>query len=60
MFFLPPVDEADAFAHIGLIRHNISPTVASDVLKVWSPYDKFSKVRLSINETKVVAIIVEP
>lgn len=60
MFFLPPVDEADAFAHIGLIWRNIPPTVASNVLKVWSPYDKFSKVRLSINETKVVAIVVEP
>lgn len=60
MFFLPPVEEADAFARIGLIRQDIPPTVVSNVLKVWSPYGKFSKVRLSMNEAKVIAMIVEP
>ena len=60
MFFLPPVDEVEAFARIGLIRRDLPPAVASNVLKVWKHYGKFSKVRLSINEHKVVAIIVEP
>jgi len=60
MFFVPPVNEATALSNIGIVPRQIEPTLASDILKVWSPYDKFSKVRLSLNEGNVIAIIVEP
>lgn len=60
MFFVPPVSEATALANIGVVPRQLEPTLASDILKVWSPYDKFSKIRLSLNEGKVIAIIVEP
>ena len=60
MFFLPLVDEATAFTRIGLLQRDLPPLISSDVLKVWSPYGNFSKVRLSLNEGKVIAIIVEP
>ena len=60
MFFLPPIDEATAFERIGLPQQNIPPSISSDMLKVWNPYDTFSKVRLSLSEGQVMAIIVEP
>ncbi len=60
MFFVPPVDESMALSNIGIVPRKIEPTITSDLLKVWTPYDKFSKVRLSLNEGKVIAIIVEP
>lgn len=60
MFFVPPVSEATALSSIGIIPRKLEPTIASGLMKVWAPYDKFSKVRLSLSEGNVVAIIVEP
>ena len=60
MFFVPPVSEATALSSIGIIPRKLEPTIASGLMKVWAPYDKFSKVRLSLNEGNVIAIIVEP
>ncbi|GAK54058.1 hypothetical protein U14_05335 [Candidatus Moduliflexus flocculans] len=60
MFFVPPVSEATALANIGVIPRQIEPTLMSDILKVWSPYDTFSKVRLSLSDGNVIAIVVEP
>ena len=60
MFFLPPVTETEAFTRIGLLRRELPATVVGKVLKVWKPYGAFAKVRLSLNEGNVVAIIVEP
>ena len=60
MFFVPPVTEATALSSIGIIPRKLEPTIASGLMKVWAPYDKFSKVRLSLSDGNVVAIIVEP
>ena len=60
MFFVPPVTEATALSNIGIIPRKLEPTIASGLMKVWAPYDKFSKVRLSLSEGNVVAVIVEP
>ncbi len=60
MFFLPPVDEAAALSRIGVIQRDTPPSISTNMLKVWSPYGRFSKVRLSVNEGEVIAIIVEP
>lgn len=60
MFFMPPIEEAAALKNIGIIPRQISPTITSNLLKVWTPYDQFSKVRLSLNNGNVIAIIVEP
>lgn len=60
MFFLPLVDEATAFTRMGVLRRDLPPTITTDVLKVWNTYGPFSKVRLSLNEGQVIAMIVEP
>ncbi|GAK58328.1 flp pilus assembly protein TadD [Candidatus Vecturithrix granuli] len=60
MFFLPLVDETTAFARMGVLRRDLPPTIATDMLKVWNTYGPFSKVRLSLNEGQVIAMIVEP
>ncbi|PIE36214.1 hypothetical protein CSA56_00940 [candidate division KSB3 bacterium] len=60
MFFLPPVDEASALENIGLEQLDTLPTIDSGMLKVWSPYGNFSKVRLSLSADQVIAVIVEP
>lgn len=60
MFFLPLVDEAAAFARMGVLRRDLPPTITTDILKVWNTYGPFSKVRLSLNEGQVIAMIVEP
>jgi acetoacetate decarboxylase len=60
MFFLPPVDEAAAFELIGLPRRNAAPTIDTDLLRVWTPYGNLAKVRLSLNNGQVMAIIIEP
>lgn len=60
MFFLPPVTEAKALARMGLTPRNLTPTVSTPSLKVWKPYGDFAKVRLSLNNGQVLAIIVEP
>ena len=61
MFFLPPVNEAQALSQIGLPEDaDAVPTINSDMLKVWGPYGQFSKLRLSLSEGQVIAIIVEP
>ena len=60
IFFLPPVDEATALAQIGAQQLDIVPTMHSDMLKVWSPYGEFSKLRLSLSEGQVIAVVVEP
>lgn len=60
IFFLPPVDEATALKQIGAEQLDITPTIHSDMMKVWSPYGEFSKLRLSLSEGQVIAVIVEP
>lgn len=60
MFFLPPVGEVEAFTHIGLPWRNIPPTLLTNSIKVWTPYDSFAKVRISLSQDDVLAIIVEP
>jgi len=60
MFFLPPVDETTAREQIGLEQLDIAPTIDSGMLKVWSPYGNFSKVRFSLNEGQVIAVMIEP
>ena len=45
---------------IGLEPFDIAPTIDSEMLKVWSPYENFSKVRLSLSEGQVIAVIIEP
>ena len=61
MFFLPPVDESLAFSQIGVQKQtDVVPTIDSEMLKVWGPYGQFSKLRLSLSEGRVIAVIVEP
>ena len=60
MFFLPLVDETTAFARMGVLRRDLPPTITTDILKVWNAYGPFSKIRLSLNEGQVIAMIVEP
>jgi hypothetical protein len=60
MFFLPPVGEVEAFAHIGIQWRNIPPTLFTNAVKVWTPYGPFSKVRLSLTDDAVLAIAVQP
>ena len=60
MFFLPPVNAATALELSGLGQLDIPPTIDSDMLKVWSPYGNFSKVRFSLSEGQVIAVIIEP
>ena len=60
LFFLPPVDETEAFALIGLPGQNPPSTIMTESLKVWSPYEDFSKVQLVLHEQKVMAVIIQP
>ncbi len=61
MFFLPPVDQNRAFAQIGLKEEaGAVPVIDNDMLKVWGSYGPFSKLRLSLSEGRVIAVIVEP
>ncbi len=60
MFFLPPVSEVDAFAHIGLQWRDVPPTLLTNTVKAWTPYDSFAKVRISLNHDNVLAIVVLP
>ena len=60
MFFLPPVSEVEAFAHIGLYWRNISPTLLTNAVKMWMPYGPLTKVRVSLDHENVLAIVVQP
>lgn len=60
MFFLPPVSEIEAFAHIGVHRRNLPPTLSTNAVKAWMPYGPFAKVRISLNAEDVLAIVVQP
>ena len=60
MFFMPLVDEARAFELMGIQRLELAPTLDTDILRVWNTYGPFSKIRVSLNEGQVIAMIVEP
>ncbi len=61
MFFLPPIDESRALSQIGIQEEvDAVPTIDSEMLKVWGPYGQFSKLRFSLSEGNVIAVIVEP
>ena len=60
MFFLPPVQESEAFTRMGLHWRDIPPDLQTQSVKVWTPYGPFAKVRISLNENDVIAITVRP
>ncbi len=60
MFFLPPVSEIEAFSHIGVYWRNLLPTLLTNAVKTWMPYGPFTKVRISLNQQDVLAIVVQP
>ena len=60
MFFLPPVQEIEAFTSMGLHWRDIPPDLQTQSVKVWTPYGPFAKVRISLNENDVIAITVQP
>jgi tetratricopeptide (TPR) repeat protein len=60
MFFLPPVQESEAFTNMGLHWRDIPPDLQTQSVKVWTPYGPFAKARISLNENDVIAITVYP
>ncbi len=53
-------DEATAFNRMGFLRRIRPPTMHNGHLKRLENFGPFSKVRLSLNEGQVIAMIVEP